>query len=460
VEDLSSINNNVILCGEGNSPESKPTITTTRLYDADIASRIPASLIDCHYDKVTEYIGDFFAPNIGKNVYYFLHNKHQYSRTGPNAAYYGFYEYKGWGNDVLVKKETYKKNEDNPVTIDTYDYTYQYDEQHYKNSLITKLTDYPDIYFTNPPPDPSDMDVRTWEFFMNNPPYQASAGLLTDVYAYLNYDIVTGSVKLASETHFETTPNGVVYTTTGYEYSGAQPYFPSKITTTKSDGTFSVVEKTYPYDYGSTEPYLTMTTLKNMIAPTIQQKLSIQNGGTTTLLKATKTNYYGWGNNIIQPITVQEATGTNALSNLETRIQFDSYDDKGNVTAAAKSNDVQKVFLWGYNKSYLVAEITGAPLNIIQSVPSLNMTVIENATGSYNDAQVRTELDKIRSYLNTNYPVAQLITCTYNPLIGMTSQTDVNGRTTYYEYDAIGRLQLIKDKDGNVVKTFTYKYKQ
>jgi len=54
---------------------------------------------------------------------------------------------------------------------------------------------------------------------------------------------------------------------------------------------------------------------------------------------------------------------------------------------------------------------------------------------------------------------AQMTTCTYEPLIGMTSQCDVNNKFGYYEYDGLGRLKLIKDQDGNILKTFDYNYK-
>lgn len=449
-EDLCNRSYLMTLCGTPFDISSQFVRTTTRVYGSDISDRITASRLECHYDQVTETIGDnsIGGNNIGKNVYYFRHNKDLYS---PGSFKYSFYEYRGWGNDVLVRKETYKKNETIPISVDSYDYEYHYSEQKYKNSIVTKITDYPDLYFDSSIPDPSDPDFLTYQYYCSI----YYPGVSTDVYSYFNFEIVPGWTQLTEESHSEATPNGMITTSTRYEYNGAQPHFPSRIVTAKSDGTYSVVDKTYPYDYGSTEPYQTMTA-RNIITPGIEQKLSTQSGSSTTLLKATKTNYYNWGSNIIEPVTVQEGRGTSALSNLETRIQFDSYDDKGNVTAVSKANDIQKVYLWGYNKSYVVAEVIGATLSNILATPTLDMSVIENVNGTYTDAQVRTELNKIRSYL----PSAQMITYTYNPLIGITSQTDINGRTTYYEYDAFGRLQLIKDKDGNVIKTFTYKYKQ
>lgn len=57
------------------------------------------------------------------------------------------------------------------------------------------------------------------------------------------------------------------------------------------------------------------------------------------------------------------------------------------------------------------------------------------------------------------YPVqGQMLTYTYDPLNGMTSQCDVNNVITYYEYDALRRLKVIKDQDKNVIKTIDYKY--
>lgn len=58
------------------------------------------------------------------------------------------------------------------------------------------------------------------------------------------------------------------------------------------------------------------------------------------------------------------------------------------------------------------------------------------------------------------YPAdAKMTTNTYNPLVGITSQCDPANRIAYYEYDGIGRLKVVRDMDGNVLRVHDYQYK-
>ncbi len=63
-------------------------------------------------------------------------------------------------------------------------------------------------------------------------------------------------------------------------------------------------------------------------------------------------------------------------------------------------------------------------------------------------------LDEVRLHPRN----ATMTTYAYDPLIGMTSMTDANNITTYYEYDELGRLELIRDDNGNVIKKYKYHY--
>lgn len=91
---------------------------------------------------------------------------------------------------------------------------------------------------------------------------------------------------------------------------------------------------------------------------------------------------------------------------------------------------------------YLEKEIT-VPADMKQ----LNVRIDNNGGGSV-------WFDDIRLH-----PVAaRMTTYTYDPLIGITSQTDINNRTTHYQYDTYGRLSLVLDHDKNILKKYCYSY--
>ncbi|PSL42842.1 hypothetical protein CLV51_11058 [Chitinophaga niastensis] len=78
------------------------------------------------------------------------------------------------------------------------------------------------------------------------------------------------------------------------------------------------------------------------------------------------------------------------------------------------------------------------------SKPYTNNMVLSDGVG----------IDEVRVY-----PVdATITTYTYLPLIGITSETDENGRTVFNEYDPLGRLCFVKDEHKNILKRICYNY--
>jgi hypothetical protein len=61
-------------------------------------------------------------------------------------------------------------------------------------------------------------------------------------------------------------------------------------------------------------------------------------------------------------------------------------------------------------------------------------------------------VDELRCYPQT----ARMRTVAYDPVIGKITECDENNRVTYFEYDRLGRLQLIKDEKRNIVKMYEY----
>jgi len=53
---------------------------------------------------------------------------------------------------------------------------------------------------------------------------------------------------------------------------------------------------------------------------------------------------------------------------------------------------------------------------------------------------------------------AEMTTFTYSPLVGLTSQVDLNNKPTYFDYDNFNRLDLVRNKDRQIIKKYCYNY--
>jgi YD repeat-containing protein len=65
-------------------------------------------------------------------------------------------------------------------------------------------------------------------------------------------------------------------------------------------------------------------------------------------------------------------------------------------------------------------------------------------------------VDEVRLYPEKAF----MTTYTYDPVHGITSVTDRNNKTTYYSYDSMGRLQLVRDPDRKIISKKVYHYKK
>jgi YD repeat-containing protein len=53
---------------------------------------------------------------------------------------------------------------------------------------------------------------------------------------------------------------------------------------------------------------------------------------------------------------------------------------------------------------------------------------------------------------------AQMTTFSYTPMVGKTGETDPSGRSASYEYDGLGRINVVRDNDRNIVSKNCYNY--
>ncbi len=155
--------------------------------------------------------------------------------------------------------------------------------------------------------------------------------------------------------------------------------------------------------------------------------------------------------NKVQTINLGAASSTFTISNTngsnnglikDNRYQDESFAKfyNGNLAELTSRDGITTAYIWGYNNT----------LPIVKSIGVSHSTLLSayNAVGG--------NLSQLRS--QPSISGAQLNTYVYTPITGMTAETDVNGKSMTYEYDALQRLLLIRDFNNNIIKQYEYKY--
>jgi YD repeat-containing protein len=271
--------------------------------------------------------------------------------------------------------------------------------------------------------------------------------------------------------------NSLVKDSIAYEYggaAGASHFFPTKVTTFTSDEKPVVKEMYYPTDYiGVTSGWLQSLKTRNMKSTVIESIVKkdgkITDAGYTEYSDLynilTPRNYYKV--DMSKPLeSFSPSIPSNQKSSLYSPDYTTLYGADGNVIQYQKTNDGYSSLFWSYNNAYPVIKaenvdystLSAAVSSIQGSFQTFLTNSVVNLTTDAQKSAWRSFNTALRS--NSSLSKALITTYTYTPLVGMTSQTDPNGVTTYYEYDSAGRLKCIKDDDGRILKTYEYHYKQ
>ncbi len=141
-----------------------------------------------------------------------------------------------------------------------------------------------------------------------------------------------------------------------------------------------------------------------------------------------------------------------------------TYDSKGNIKEIRKTSNIPASYIWGYNHSYPVIRAENIGISALESKigQSLDgnfesLDDLLRVSSSFPGEAWNTFNRNLRKNAGENVMIS---TFTYKPLFGMTSRTDPNGVTVYYEYDDMGRLKCIKDDDGRIVTAWEYNYRR
>lgn len=301
------------------------------------------------YPTVKIYYGDSLQ-NIGKSIFKY--------NTYPDSALVT-YSYSGYGNRVKPISVSWKNGE--PIS-----------EEHYRNignnqySLVqASYNTYNIIGRKGGVGTTIGYNAEPIGFNFDNPTLGSNGlviapGPCGGVYWYqthfywYDYPISTGSRVLSQTITNNYAPDGVkkVSTTTNYYYDNLNHVFPTRIQTTTSTGDTRLRQINYPQDMvlAAKDPtgiYNSML-IANIISPTIEMT---ESKNSLQLLKTT--NSYALFNGSL--IELQSVIVQNKTNNPETRLQYLSYDSKGNIRTVTKDDGPKTAYRWGYNGQYPVA---------------------------------------------------------------------------------------------------------
>jgi YD repeat-containing protein len=345
----------------------------------------------------------------------------------------------GWRKPVLVNKAFYKYAKDQ-YNNDQYDLVKK-ESYDYSSPIYDDAWDMPTYLHT------SFVWVRTTSTgSISNTDHYNEAKEYNDnhcsIYGY-GYRHYTTSNQLVHHSLIEEyTPNGVIKTEKNFDYEPIYGILRSEeLVNSKNELTKTTYS--YPFDFPNVPVYQQMVQ-KNIVSPAIETITTVN--GTQT--KKTVTNFYSPYSNVFVPQSIENKTGNNLQ---EVVANFNRYDNLGHILEQQKTNNVKEVYLWGYQSRYPVAKILNTTYDIASAY--ITQSVLDGATGNGDDAAIRAHLNNLR-----NIPGALVETYTYKLFVGLTSSTDANGRTSYYEYDGFGRLVYIRDKDNNILKKYCYNY--
>lgn len=262
--------------------------------------------------------------------------------------------------------------------------------------------------------------------------------------SYVGYGVKAQKIRpnLTTKTRYEGVSTDPITENQTYSYS-TNYLLPETVITTGSSGkTFKTIKR-YPFNLTSNGVHQSMVG-KNMLNYVLEDEFYVNNVSQFKTI-----NVYEVLNQRILQTKIK--TMNRRQANEEDRILLTKYDDYSNLVEMQKANGVKEAIIWGYKGQYPVAKIVNSTYDA--AISKVNYQMLING-GNYTEEQIKTELNKLRVGL----PNAHVTTYTYSPLFGMTSETDPSGKTAYYSYDGLGRLEYIRDGGKKVVKNFKYNY--
>lgn len=295
----------------------------------------------------------------------------------------------------------------------------------------------------------------------------------------------------------ETLDGSVFSTRIGYKYDNPEHRLLTRSIQENSKREIISTYNLYPQDFADNSGFIGALKSNNILNKPIESVSTITTGGNTNVLSSKRSTYVGSGNGLIDKIYVLNAKKPVSLSNFKFSNQaevgtvpfenpsstFDSdvtdyilridqnYDDHNNLVEVIKQLYNESTYVWGYNNLLPFIKAQDVDFNTLELGVK---NAIYEVTGSHQDINLfleqvgdlstpdqKNDWNSFNINLRNNPSLSSsfIVSYTYSPLKGITSETDPNGKTSYFGYDGLGRLKEVIDFDENLIKAIDYQYK-
>lgn len=215
---------------------------------------------------------------------------------------------------------------------------------------------------------------------------------------------------------------------------------------TNSHGDSEIIRHTYPELSGDASSASYKMAQRHIYTPILESSVSKNQIAMGAKVLGDKIDYAGYtvdGTTCYLPNKIYKMEkGSYQLDK-----EIVSYASQCNPQEVIGSDGVHTIYLWSYNNRYLIAEIRNATLSQVTSAVS---AVFGTSISSLGSSSSPSSNGLQTLHANSNLSNALVTTYTHKPLVGVTSITDPSGRTTYYDYDGLGRLKEAYYYEGGV----------
>ncbi|MVM41090.1 hypothetical protein GO730_30910 [Spirosoma sp. HMF3257] len=246
----------------------------------------------------------------------------------------------------------------------------------------------------------------------------------------------------------------VLSQSTSYSYN--TDWLVNRVATTNSKNQPEEVLTYYANDYeNSASPHIGSLKTINAIGVPVKTIRTVNGQAVEGVL--TRTDALGnpielYRLDVAAPVTLTHDRNTFMPSGFNL-FQNRQYSSKGNITQITPRNGPTRTYIWGYNHTYPIAEVVNATQSQVEGIGGVGS--LESVATVMADASVQNIGTALRSGLTTS-----LVTSTVMQSgVGIKQLTAPSGLNTNYVYDGVNRLSTISNNKNEIVKEYTYNYR-